>query len=185
MLLPDYEIKKLSEMFNMIDPFCESCSKDVISYGLTSYGYDIRLSNEFFIFHDRKSYPVDPKKFKKSEIGYKVENEKRVILPPNSFSLSRSVEKFIIPPNILGICLGKSTYARCGLIVNITPLEPSWEGFLTIELSNTTSLPLAVYPNEGIAQVVFFRSDPCEVTYFSKGGKYQKQKDEIVFPRLK
>lgn len=164
---------------NMIVPFEETSvrtinGKKVISYGLSSYGYDIRVADEFKIFHNASSEIVDPKNFNESSfIEHKGEH---VIIPPNSFILARSVETFKIPRDTLVVCLGKSTYARIGLIVNVTPLEPEWGGILTIEISNTTPLPAKVYANEGIAQLLFFQSDEeCITSYKDKGGKYQGQ----------
>ncbi len=167
----------------MIVPFEErQIRKGVISYGLSSYGYDIRVANEFKIFTNVNSTIVDPKNFdEQSFVDFKGDV---CIVPPNSFALARTVEYFKIPRNVLTICLGKSTYARCGVIVNVTPFEPEWEGFATLEISNTTPLPAKIYANEGIAQVVFFESDePCEVSYADKKGKYQAQVD-ITLPRV-
>lgn len=167
----------------MIEPFVDGQVRDdVISYGLSSYGYDIRVADEFKIFTNVHSAVVDPKHFNpKSFIDYTGEV---CIIPPNSFVLARTVEYFRIPRDVLTICVGKSTYARCGLIVNVTPFEPEWEGYVTLEISNTTPLPAKVYANEGICQVLFFQSsDPCEVSYADRKGKYQNQQ-EIVLPRL-
>lgn len=149
----------------------------VISYGLSSYGYDIRCSNHFKIFTNVNSTVVDPKNFDpKNFIEVYVDDHKSVIIPPNSFALAVSVEKFCIPRNVLTICLGKSTYARCGIIVNVTPLEPEWEGEVTLEFSNTTPLPAKIYAGEGCAQVLFFKSDEvCDVSYKDRRGKYQGQ----------
>jgi dCTP deaminase len=156
--------------------------KGAISYGVSSYGYDIRVADEFKIFTNINSTTVDPKKFDpKSFINFK---GKVCIIPPNSFALGRSVEYFRIPRNVMTLCLGKSTYARCGIITNVTPFEPEWEGFVTIEISNTTPLPAKIYANEGIAQVLFFESDElCEVSYADKKGKYQAQTG-ITLPKL-
>ncbi len=153
----------------------------VISYGTSSYGYDIRCSNEFRIFTNINSAIVDPKDFSDDSF---VEFEGDVcIIPPNSFALARTVEYFKIPRNVLTICLGKSTYARCGIIVNVTPFEPEWEGHVTLEFSNTTTLPAKIYANEGVAQVLFFESDEeCEVSYKDRGGKYQGQKG-VTLPK--
>ena len=167
----------------MIDPFAESQVRDgVISYGLSSYGYDIRVAEEFKIFTNINSTIVDPKAFsRQSFIDF---TGPVCIIPPNSFALARTVEYFRIPRTVLTICVGKSTYARCGIIVNVTPFEPEWEGTATLEISNTTPLPAKIYANEGIAQVVFFESDEtCEVSYGDKRGKYQAQR-EITLPRL-
>jgi len=154
----------------------------VISYGLSSYGYDIRVSDEFKIFTNVHSAVVDPKHFTpQSFIDFKGEV---CVIPPNSFVLAQTVEYFRIPRNVLTVCLGKSTYARCGLIVNVTPFEPEWEGFVTLEISNTTPLPAKVYAFEGVAQVLFFESDEtCEISYADRKGKYQKQQS-IVLPRI-
>ena len=156
--------------------------KGVISYGLSSYGYDIRVANEFKIFTNVNSTIVDPKAFdEQAFVDFKGDV---CIVPPNSFALARTVEYFKIPRNVLTICLGKSTYARCGIIVNVTPFEPEWEGFATLEISNTTPLPARIYANEGIAQVIFFQSDePCRISYADKKGKYQAQ-IEITLPRI-
>ena len=167
----------------MIEPFEDRQVRDgVISYGLSSYGYDIRVAGEFKIFTNINSTVVDPKNFDaRSFVDVKAEV---CIIPPNSFALAKTVEYFRIPRDVLTICVGKSTYARCGLIVNVTPFEPEWEGFVTLEISNTTPLPARVYANEGIAQVLFFQSDEtCEVSYADKKGKYQKQQG-LTLPRL-
>jgi dCTP deaminase len=173
--------KSLNEV--MISPFCEDqIGKGVISYGLSSYGYDIRVGKEFKIFTNVNSTVVDPKNFDEANV---VDIEADVaIIPPNSFALARTVEYFKMPDNVLAICLGKSTYARCGIIVNVTPFEPGFEGHITIEISNTTPLPAKIYANEGIAQVLFLEGDePCEVTYRDKKGKYQAQTG-ITLPRI-
>jgi dCTP deaminase len=167
----------------MIDPFSEDQVRDgVISYGVSSYGYDIRVADEFKIFTNINSTIVDPKRFdQQSFVDFKGDV---CIIPPNSFVLARTVEYFRIPRNILTICVGKSTYARCGIIVNVTPFEPEWEGTATLEISNTTPLPAKIYANEGIAQVVFFEADEiCETSYADKKGKYQAQRD-ITLPRI-
>ncbi|MEO0290913.1 MAG: dCTP deaminase [candidate division WOR-3 bacterium] len=179
----DKWIKKMAFEARMIEPFSETLvTKNVISYGTSSYGYDIRIADEFKIFTNVFSTFVDPKNFDpKSFVEFKG-NE--CIIPPNSFALGRSVEYFRIPRNVLGICLGKSTYARCGIVINITPLEPEWEGFITIEISNTTPLPAKIYANEGIAQVIFIEGDEiCEISYKDRKGKYQAQKG-IVLPKI-
>jgi len=173
----------MAEQEGMISPFVNGQVKDgVISYGLSSYGYDIRVSDEFKIFTNVHSAVVDPKHFNsKSFIDYKGEI---CVIPPNSFVLAQTVEYFKIPRNVLTICVGKSTYARCGLIVNVTPFEPEWEGYVTLEISNTTPLPARVYANEGIAQVLFFESDEiCEISYADRKGKYQNQQS-IMLPRI-
>jgi len=167
----------------MIAPFCEDqVGKGVVSYGLSSYGYDIRVSNEFKIFTNLNSTVVDPKHFDDANV---VDFEGDIcIVPPNSFALARTVEYFKIPRNVLAICLGKSTYARCGIIVNVTPFEPEFEGHITIEISNTTPLPAKIYANEGIAQVLFLEGDEvCETSYKDKTGKYQGQ-EGITLPRI-
>ncbi len=167
----------------MIEPFDEKqVRKGVISYGLSSYGYDMRINDEFKIFANINSTIVDPKKFDpKSLIDYKGDV---CIIPPNSFVLATSAEYYRIPREVLVICLGKSTYARCGIVVNVTPLEPEWEGHVTIEISNTTPLPAKIYANEGIAQLIFLQSsEVCEVSYKDKAGKYQSQQG-ITLPRL-
>ncbi|MFN4182194.1 MAG: dCTP deaminase [bacterium] len=182
-LKSDRWIRLMAEKYGMIEPFCPSqVTQAVISYGLSSYGYDLRIADEFKVFTNVFTALVDPKSFDpKSFVEMKGEY---CIIPPNSFALGRSVEYFRIPRNVLTICLGKSTYARCGIIVNVTPFEPEWEGFATLEISNTTPLPAKIYANEGIAQVIFLEADePCELSYADKGGKYQKQKG-IVLPRI-
>ncbi|GIK56265.1 MAG: dCTP deaminase [Chloroflexi bacterium] len=179
----DKWIRKMALEQQMITPFVDGQVREgVISYGLSSYGYDIRVSNEFKIFTNVHSAIVDPKHFNpKSFIDYEGDI---CVIPPNSFVLAQTVEYFRIPRNVLTVCLGKSTYARCGLIVNVTPFEPEWEGFVTLEISNTTPLPARVYANEGIAQVLFFESDEtCEISYADRKGKYQKQQS-IVLPRI-
>ena len=160
---------------HMIEPFEEGQVRSgKVSYGLSSYGYDIRVADEFKIFTNVYSTVVDPKHFdERAFVDFKGE---MCIIPPNSFALGRTVEYFCIPRNVLAICVGKSTYARCGIITNITPFEPEWEGYATLEISNTTPLPAMIYAGEGIAQLIFFASDEdCEVSYADKKGKYQKQ----------
>jgi dCTP deaminase len=167
----------------MIEPFEDRQVRDgVVSYGLSSYGYDIRVADEFKVFTNINSTVVDPKSFDaRSFVDIKADI---CIIPPNSFALAKTVEYFRIPRDVLTVCVGKSTYARCGLIVNVTPFEPEWEGFVTLEISNTTPLPARVYANEGIAQVLFFQGDEaCEVSYADKKGKYQKQQG-LTLPRL-
>ena len=174
-IMPDSWIRRMSQEHGMIEPFVDAQKRDgVISYGLSSYGYDARVSREFKIFTNVDSATVDPKDFKAASF---VDREVDVcIVPPNSFVLARTVEYFRIPRDVLVICLGKSTYARCGIIVNVTPLEPEWEGFVTLEVSNTTPLPAKIYANEGVAQVLFFESDEeCETSYKDRAGKYQGQ----------
>jgi len=175
----DKWIKKMAKQENMISPFepdqIKSLSGNkVISYGTSSYGYDVRCSSMFKVFTNINSAVVDPKEFdKNSFVDFEGDT---CIIPPNSFALASTVEYFKIPRSILTICLGKSTYARCGIIVNVTPLEPEWEGHVTLEFSNTTPLPAKIYANEGVAQMLFFESDDvCEVSYKDRGGKYQKQ----------
>lgn len=179
----DRWIREQALKHGMIAPFSEKQVREgVISYGLSSYGYDLRVSNEFKIFTNVNSAIIDPKKFdERSFVSVEAES---VIVPPNSFALARSVEYFKIPRNVLTICVGKSTYARCGIIVNVTPFEPEWEGFVTLEISNTTPLPARVYANEGLCQILFFQSDEtCEISYADRKGKYQKQQG-IVLPKL-
>lgn len=174
-LKPDHWIRKMAEEHGMIDPFVEKQARgDVISYGVSSYGYDMRVADEFKVFTNVHSAVVDPKNF--SEDSFVDIQADVCIIPPNSFALARSVEYFRIPRSVLTICVGKSTYARCGLITNVTPFEPGWEGYVTLEISNTTPLPARIYANEGIAQVLFFEADEeCEVSYADKKGKYQGQ----------
>ncbi len=167
----------------MIEPFCDDqVGKGIVSYGLSSYGYDIRVSDEFKIFTNLNSTVVDPKHFEDDNVVDYVGDV--CIVPPNSFALARTVEYFKIPRDVLAICLGKSTYARCGIIVNVTPFEPEFEGHITIEISNTTPLPAKIYANEGIAQVLFLQGDEvCETSYKDKNGKYHGQKG-ITLPRI-
>ncbi len=182
-LKSDGWIRKMALEQKMIEPFTDGQKRDgVISYGLSSYGYDIRVADEYKIFTNVYSAVVDPKNFDtRSMVDFKGEV---CVIPPNSFALARTVEYFRIPRSVLTICLGKSTYARCGIIVNVTPFEPEWEGFVTLEISNTTPLPARIYSNEGIAQVLFFEGDePCEISYADKKGKYQKQ-EGVMLPKL-
>jgi dCTP deaminase len=179
----DRWIKKMALEHGMIEPFEDrQVRQGVISYGLSSYGYDIRVADEFKVFTNINSTVVDPKNFDaRSFVDIKADV---CIIPPNSFALAKTVEYFRIPRDVLTVCVGKSTYARCGLIVNVTPFEPEWEGYVTLEISNTTPLPAKVYANEGISQVLFFESDEeCEVSYKDKAGKYQKQSG-LTLPRL-
>ena len=175
----DKWIRKMAEENDMISPFEKNQVREnengrIISFGTSSYGYDVRCSNNFKVFTNIHSATVDPKKFDENSF-VDIEDEVCVI-PPNSFALASTVEYFKIPRNVLTICLGKSTYARCGIIVNVTPLEPEWEGHVTLEFSNTTSLPAKIYSNEGVAQMIFLESDEeCEVSYKDRGGKYQGQ----------
>lgn len=182
-LKPDSWIHKMAVEQKMIEPFIENQVRDgVISYGLSSYGYDIRVADEFKIFTNVYSAIVDPKHFdRNSMVDFKGDV---CIIPPNSFALARTVEYFRIPRSTLTICVGKSTYARCGIIVNVTPFEPEWEGYVTLEISNTTPLPAKIYANEGIAQVLFFEGDEvCDISYADRKGKYQNQQT-ILLPRL-
>jgi dCTP deaminase len=179
----DRWIRKMALEHDMINPFNDRQMREgVISYGVSSYGYDLRVADEFKIFTNVNSAIVDPKNFDaRSFIDVKGAS---ILVPPNSFALARSVEYFKIPRDILTICVGKSTYARCGIIVNVTPFEPEWEGFVTLEISNTTPLPAKIYANEGLCQILFFQGDePCETSYKDKAGKYQKQSG-IVLPKL-
>ena len=176
----DKWISEMSKNNKMIEPFSENQVRmdeegnKLISYGVSSYGYDVRCSNEFKVFTNIHSAIVDPKSFDEKSF---VDIESDIcVIPPNSFALARTVEYFRIPRNVLTICLGKSTYARCGIIVNVTPLEPEWEGHVTLEFSNTTNLPAKIYAGEGVAQMLFFESDEeCEISYKDRGGKYQGQ----------
>jgi dCTP deaminase len=182
-LKPDHWIRKMAREQRMIEPFAENQVRTgVVSYGVSSYGYDIRVADEFKIFTNVFSAIVDPKHFDtKSMVDYRGEV---CVIPPNSFALARTVEYFRIPRSVLTICVGKSTYARCGIIVNVTPFEPEWEGFVTLEISNTTPLPAKIYSNEGIAQVLFFEADEgCDISYADKKGKYQKQQT-IELPKM-
>ncbi len=182
-IMPDHWIRQQALDHGMITPFEERMKRDgIISYGLSSYGYDCRLSDEFMIFTNVDSAIVDPKNFSNDSF---VERKTDVcVIPPNSFVLCRTVETFKVPRDVLVVCLGKSTYARCGLIVNVTPLEPEWEGQVTLEISNTTPLPAKVYANEGIAQFLFFQgASECEVSYADRAGKYMGQQG-VTLPRL-
>ncbi len=182
-LKPDHWIARMAREQQMIDPFVDSqVSEGAISYGVSSYGYDIRVADEFMIFTNVHSAIVDPKDFDPdSMVDFKGEV---CIIPPNSFALARTVEYFRIPRSVLTVCLGKSTYARCGIIVNVTPFEPEWEGYVTLEISNTTPLPAKIYANEGIAQVLFFEADEeCKISYADKKGKYQNQQ-RIELPKM-
>lgn len=184
---PDNWIKKMALEHKMIDPFVDrqmrgNSDARVVSYGLSSYGYDLRVANEFKIFTNVYNSIVDPKNF--HDDAFIQKDSEVCIVPPNSFALARSVEYFRIPRDVLTICLGKSTYARCGIIVNVTPFEPEWEGYVTIEISNTTPLPAKIYANEGIAQVLFFKaSEQCDVSYADRQGKYMRQVG-ITLPQI-
>ncbi|MBZ4649249.1 dCTP deaminase [Thermosipho sp. (in: thermotogales)] len=203
-VLSDRQIREYVERYKMIDPFepkqvkeiifnsnveCgEALSKiiPVISYGTSCYGYDLRAGNVFQVFTNLDDYVVDPKNFNpKLLFEKKVQPHEAVIIPPNSFALAVSVERFKIPRNIVTICMGKSTYARCGIIVNVTPFEPEWEGYPTLEISNTTPLPAKIYAYEGLAQVMFLTGDEvCEISYADKKGKYQNQENKPVPPKV-
>jgi dCTP deaminase len=179
----DRWIRKMALEHDMINPFSEKqVRQHVVSYGLSSYGYDLRVADEFKIFTNVNSTIVDPKNF--DERSFVTVTADCAIVPPNSFALARSVEYFKIPRDVLTLCVGKSTYARCGIIVNVTPFEPEWEGFVTLEISNTTPLPAKIYANEGLCQILFFQSDEvCEVSYKDRAGKYQAQTG-IVLPKV-
>jgi dCTP deaminase len=185
----DRWIRRMAQEHRMIEPFepdqiKQTDRRPVVSYGTSSYGYDIRCSDEFKLFTDINSTIVDPKNFDpKSFVDIKGDS---CIIPPNSFALARTVEYFRVPRNVLVLCLGKSTYARCGIIVNVTPLEPEWEGYVTLEFSNTTPLPARIYANEGVAQVIFLEAAPddvCETSYRDRGGKYQGQVG-VTLPKI-
>ncbi|MBF0563392.1 MAG: dCTP deaminase [Alphaproteobacteria bacterium] len=182
-VMPDSWIREMAHHSGMIDPFQEKLQRDgVISYGLSSYGYDARVSREFKIFTNVDSAIVDPKDF--SQKSFVDRDGDICIIPPNSFALARTVKYFRIPRDVLVICLGKSTYARCGIIVNVTPLEPEWEGHVTLEFSNTTPLPAKIYAMEGACQFIFLKADRvCEVSYGDRAGKYQNQQG-VTLPRL-
>ncbi len=182
-IMPDHWIRRMAEEHGMIEPFVETQKREgVISYGLSSFGYDARVADEFKVFTNVDNALVDPKNF--SEKGFVSRTGDTCIIPPNSFALGYTVEYFRIPRDVLVICLGKSTYARCGLIVNVTPLEPEWEGQVTIEISNTTPLPAKVYANEGICQFLFLQgAAPPEVSYADKRGKYMGQRG-VALPKL-
>lgn len=182
-VLPDSWIRRMATEQGMIDPFVDNQQREgVISYGLSSYGYDARVADEFRIFTDVNSAIVDPKDF--SPESFVSRKAPVCIIPPNSFALAHTVEHFRIPRDVLVVCLGKSTYARCGIIVNVTPLEPEWEGQVTIEISNTTPLPAKIYANEGICQFLFLRGEaPPDVSYADKAGKYMGQRG-VALPRL-
>ena len=182
----DRWIRQMADEKGMIEPFEQDQvrtinNQRVISFGTSSYGYDVRCAADFKVFTNINSAIVDPKGFDESSFVDKTSDV--CIVPPNSFALARTVEYFRIPRNVLTICLGKSTYARCGIIVNVTPLEPEWEGHVTLEFSNTTPLPAKIYANEGVAQMIFFESDEvCETSYLDRGGKYQGQKG-VTLPK--
>ena len=180
---PDKWIKKMAKDYEMISPFEDQQVRgDKISFGVSSYGYDARVSNEFKIFTNVNSEIVDPKKFKPTNFVTKKSSE--CIIPPNSFVLASTIEYFKVPKDVLVICLGKSTYARCGIIVNVTPLEPGWEGHVTLEFSNTTPLPAKIYANEGVAQFIFLKgTEVPEVTYADRNGKYMRQTG-VTLPKV-
>ncbi|MCG2725288.1 MAG: dCTP deaminase [Elusimicrobia bacterium] len=183
MLKSDIWIRKMCKKHKMINPFVDKLvAENKISYGLSSYGYDIRVSDEYKVFTNIHNSLIDPKSFdEKSFVNLKAPY---CIVPPNSFALARTIEYFKIPRDVTGLCIGKSTYARCGIVVNITPLEAEWEGYLTIEISNTTPLPAKIYSNEGIAQLLFLGSEEsCEISYKDRKGKYQKQIG-VTLPRI-
>lgn len=182
-IMPDTWIREMAATKGMIEPFVEAQKREgVISYGLSSYGYDARVADEFKIFTNVDNAIVDPKTFDSTSF---VDRKTDIcVIPPNSFALARTVEYFRIPRDVLVICLGKSTYARCGLIVNVTPLEPEWEGHVTLEISNTTPLPAKVYANEGLCQFLFLKGEGnCEVSYADRSGKYMGQRG-VTLPRL-
>ncbi|MDR0401747.1 MAG: dCTP deaminase [Endomicrobium sp.] len=181
MIKNDKWIKKMSFDYKMIEPFSENqIKKDNVSFGTSSYGYDARISNEFMIMKTNKKIVIDPKK-KCDELFENIKVKDYIEIPPNSMVLGKSVEYFKIPRNVLTIAFGKSTYARCGIIVNVTPFEPEWEGYATISISNITLVPIVVYANEGIIQILFFEmNDVCDVSYADRNGKYNKQKKIIT-----
>lgn len=187
-LQSDSWIEKMATEEKMIEPFHKelvrtSGDEKVVSYGLSSYGYDLRVANKFKVFTDVYNSIVDPKNFS-ADAFVDIETD-RCVIPPRSFALAVSVEYFRIPDDVLTICISKSTYARCGIIVNVTPFEPGWEGYVTLEISNTTPLPAVIYANEGLAQVLFFKGDqPCKTSYAARAGKYMKQLQEVVIPRM-
>ena len=182
-VLSDIWIREASKKHHMIDPFIDrQQGKGIISYGLSSFGYDARVANEFKIFTNVDSVTIDPKNF--SDNSFVDRTTDVCIIPPNSFALGRTVEYFRIPRDVLVICLGKSTYARCGIIVNVTPLEPEWEGHVTLEFSNTTPLPAKIYANEGACQFLFLKGDQaCDISYKDRGGKYMKQ-EGVTLPQV-
>ena len=182
-ILSDRWIRRMAQDKGMIEPFVDAQKREgVISYGLSSYGYDARVGTDFKIFTNVNSSVVDPKNF--DQQSFVDRNTEVCIIPPNSFALARTVEYFRIPRDVLVICVGKSTYARCGIIVNVTPLEPEWEGHVTLEFSNTTPLPAKIYANEGACQFLFLQgNEPCEVSYRDKAGKYQGQRG-VTLPKI-
>ncbi|MCF8532001.1 MAG: dCTP deaminase [Reyranella sp.] len=182
-ILSDRWIRHMAQEKGMIEPFVDAQKREgVISYGLSSYGYDARVGNDFKIFTNVNSAVVDPKNFDQNSFVDRATDI--CVIPPNSFALARTVEYFRIPRDVLVICVGKSTYARCGIIVNVTPLEPEWEGHVTLEFSNTTPLPARIYANEGACQFLFLQgNEPCEVSYRDKAGKYQGQRG-VTLPKI-
>jgi dCTP deaminase len=182
-ILSDRWIRRMAQEMGMIEPFVDAQKREgVISYGLSSYGYDARVGTDFKIFTNVNSAVVDPKNFDQN--SFVDRNTDVCIIPPNSFALARTVEYFRIPRDVLVICVGKSTYARCGIIVNVTPLEPEWEGHVTLEFSNTTPLPAKIYANEGACQFLFLQgNEPCETSYLDKAGKYQGQRG-VTLPKI-
>ena len=184
----DKWIRRMAQEHGMIEPYSPELVREVngqkiVSYGTSSYGYYIRCADEFRVFTNINSTIVDPKNFDPNSF-VEVSGKGYCVIPPNSFALARTMEYFRIPRSVLTVCLGKSTYARCGIIVNVTPFEPEWEGYVTLEFSNTTPLPAKIYANEGLAQVLFFEADEeCEISYADKKGKYQRQQS-IVLPKL-
>jgi len=182
-ILSDRWIRRMAQDKGMIEPFVDAQKRDgIISYGLSSYGYDARVGTDFKIFTNVNSSVVDPKNF--DQQSFVDRNTDICVIPPNSFALARTVEYFRIPRDVLVICVGKSTYARCGIIVNVTPLEPEWEGHVTLEFSNTTPLPARIYANEGACQFLFLQgNEPCEVSYRDKAGKYQGQRG-VTLPKI-
>jgi dCTP deaminase len=182
-ILSDRWIRRMAQEKGMIEPFVDAQKREgVISYGLSSYGYDARVGTDFKIFTNVNSSVVDPKNF--DQQSFVDRNTDVCVIPPNSFALARTVEYFRIPRDVLVICVGKSTYARCGIIVNVTPLEPEWEGHVTLEFSNTTPLPARIYANEGAAQFLFLQgNEPCETSYRDKAGKYQGQRG-VTLPKI-
>jgi len=186
MVLNDRQIKEYVEKYRMIEPFVDKqVQEGVVSYGLSSYGYDIRIADEFLIFKMTQREPlITPKAFNPDYVTRVKKDGDPLILKPGQYALGKSVEYIRMPRDLIAICVNKSTYARCGLIVNVSPIEATWEGYLTIELANPTQYRIAIYPNEGIAQLIFLKGEPCEISYADKKGKYQEQKD-ITLPKIK
>lgn len=186
MILNDKQIQELVIEHAMIDPFLphQSNRPGVISFGLSSYGYDFRCGNRFKIFHNVYNTLVNPKKISKETYVEMNNTLGECVIPPNGFALSYTLERFKMPKDIIGLCIGKSTYARCGIIINVTPIEPEWEGHITIEISNTTPNPCIIYAGEGIGQLLFFKGDLPAVTYETRHGKYQNQPADIVLPKV-